>query len=154
MCIYVCMYVWKYFTWQMLQIHCIKCLICVMAGIWGKWRTFSVNSGRQCLYHWRTKVTHKQNTTLPFFTYPLCNPLGQPNLRNLLQVLTLQDLSVKTVLCLENTESNYKHYKNSLDSGVFVFPCPDDSSLLNLTPYPLVRQRKRRFFGLCCLVTS
>lgn len=30
----------------------------------------------------------------------------------------------------------------------------DDSSLLNLTPYPLVRQRKRRFFGLCCLVTS
>lgn len=32
--------------------------------------------------------------------------------------------------------------------------CPDDSSLLNLTPYPLVRQRKRRFFGLCCLVTS
>lgn len=30
----------------------------------------------------------------------------------------------------------------------------DDSSLLNLTPYPLVRQRKRRFSGLCCLVSG
>lgn len=30
----------------------------------------------------------------------------------------------------------------------------DDSSLLNLAPYPMVRQRKRRFFGLCCLVSS
>ena len=32
--------------------------------------------------------------------------------------------------------------------------CLDDSSLLNLTPYPLVRQRKRRFSGFCCLVSS
>ena len=34
------------------------------------------------------------------------------------------------------------------------YPITDDSSLLNLTPYPLVRRRKRRFFGLCCLVSS
>lgn len=32
--------------------------------------------------------------------------------------------------------------------------CADDSSLLNLTPYPPVRQRKRRFSGLCCLVSG
>lgn len=36
----------------------------------------------------------------------------------------------------------------------FLFKTTDDSSLLNLTPYPLVRRRKRRFFGLCCLVSS
>lgn len=33
-------------------------------------------------------------------------------------------------------------------------PITDDSSLLNLTSYPLVRRRKRRFFGLCCLISS
>ncbi|ETE63473.1 Regulator of G-protein signaling 7-binding protein [Ophiophagus hannah] len=37
---------------------------------------------------------------------------------------------------------------------IFLFKITDDSSLLNLTPYPLVRRRKRRFFGLCCLVSS
>lgn len=31
-------------------------------GIWGRWKTFSVNSGRQCLYHWRTKVRRKPHT--------------------------------------------------------------------------------------------
>lgn len=30
----------------------------------------------------------------------------------------------------------------------------DDSSLLNLTPDPLIRQRKRRFPGLCCMVSG
>lgn len=30
----------------------------------------------------------------------------------------------------------------------------DDSSLLNLTPHPLIRQRKRRFPGLCCMVSG
>uniref|UniRef100_A0A3P8UNI5 Regulator of G protein signaling 7 binding protein b n=1 Tax=Cynoglossus semilaevis TaxID=244447 RepID=A0A3P8UNI5_CYNSE len=30
----------------------------------------------------------------------------------------------------------------------------DDSSLLNLTPPPLVRLRKRRFPGLCCVVSG
>lgn len=30
----------------------------------------------------------------------------------------------------------------------------DDSSLLNLTPTPLIRQRKRRFPGLCCVVSG
>lgn len=36
---------------------------------------------------------------------------------------------------------------------VYLF-VPDDSSLLNLTPHPLIRQRKRRFPGLCCMVSG
>ncbi|XP_023834202.1 regulator of G-protein signaling 7-binding protein A [Salvelinus sp. IW2-2015] len=51
-----------------------------------------------------------------------------------------------------------REMKNLLSKLREAMPLPlknqDDSSLLNLTPYPLVRQRKRRFFGLCCLVTS
>ncbi|CAL8249258.1 unnamed protein product [Merluccius merluccius] len=51
-----------------------------------------------------------------------------------------------------------REMKNLLSKLRETMPLPlknqDDSSLLNLTPYPLVRQRKRRFFGLCCLVTS
>lgn len=34
------------------------------------------------------------------------------------------------------------------------YPLADDSSLLNLTPHPLLRQRKRRFPGLCCVVSG
>uniref|UniRef100_A0A8C9F6G6 Regulator of G-protein signaling 7-binding protein n=1 Tax=Pavo cristatus TaxID=9049 RepID=A0A8C9F6G6_PAVCR len=50
---------------------------------------------------------------------------------------------------IENTE----RYVNKTNEWHLSKP-KDDSSLLNLTPYPLVRRRKRRFFGLCCLVSS
>lgn len=46
-------FVCKRTTWKMLY---IKARMCVTAGTWGRWRTFSVNSGRQCLYPWRTTV--------------------------------------------------------------------------------------------------
>ncbi|XP_040977321.1 regulator of G-protein signaling 7-binding protein-like isoform X1 [Aquila chrysaetos chrysaetos] len=59
---------------------------------------------------------------------------------------------------IENTERDMKEMKNLLSKLRETMPLPlknqDDSSLLNLTPYPLVRRRKRRFFGLCCLVSS
>ncbi|XP_052335099.1 regulator of G-protein signaling 7-binding protein A-like isoform X1 [Oncorhynchus keta] len=59
---------------------------------------------------------------------------------------------------IDNTERDMREMKNLLSKLREAMPLPlknqDDSSLLNLTPYPLVRQRKRRFFGLCCLVTS
>ena len=45
---------------------CVRVCVCaknhesfvsfVLAEIWEKWRTFSVISGRLCLYHWRIKV--------------------------------------------------------------------------------------------------
>ncbi|XP_069735976.1 regulator of G-protein signaling 7-binding protein [Phaenicophaeus curvirostris] len=59
---------------------------------------------------------------------------------------------------IDNTERDMKEMKNLLSKLRETMPLPlknqDDSSLLNLTPYPLVRRRKRRFFGLCCLVSS
>nr|XP_057927741.1 regulator of G-protein signaling 7-binding protein A [Doryrhamphus excisus] len=59
---------------------------------------------------------------------------------------------------IENIEKDMRDMKNLLSKLRETMPLPlknqDDSSLLNLSPYPLVRQRKRRFFGLCCLVTS
>ncbi|XP_076859383.1 regulator of G-protein signaling 7-binding protein A isoform X2 [Brachyhypopomus gauderio] len=59
---------------------------------------------------------------------------------------------------IENIEHDMTDMKNLLSKLRETMPLPlknqDDSSLLNLTPYPLVRQRKRRFFGLCCLVSS
>ncbi|XP_061673977.1 regulator of G-protein signaling 7-binding protein A [Syngnathoides biaculeatus] len=59
---------------------------------------------------------------------------------------------------IENIEKDMREMKNLLSKLRETMPLPlknqDDSSLLNLSPYPLVRQRKRRFFGLCCLVTS
>ncbi|XP_061529348.1 regulator of G-protein signaling 7-binding protein A isoform X1 [Phycodurus eques] len=59
---------------------------------------------------------------------------------------------------IENIEKDMREMKNLLSQLRETMPLPlknqDDSSLLNLSPYPLVRQRKRRFFGLCCLVTS
>ncbi|XP_064209295.1 regulator of G-protein signaling 7-binding protein A [Anguilla rostrata] len=59
---------------------------------------------------------------------------------------------------IENTERDMRDMKNLLSKLRETMPLPlknqDDSSLLNLTPYPLVRQRKRRFYGLCCLVSS
>ncbi|KAG9270603.1 regulator of G-protein signaling 7-binding protein [Astyanax mexicanus] len=59
---------------------------------------------------------------------------------------------------IENIERDMTEMKNLLSKLRETMPLPlknqDDSSLLNLTPYPLVRQRKRRFFGLCCLVSS
>ncbi|KAM6965625.1 regulator of G-protein signaling 7-binding protein A [Aplochiton taeniatus] len=59
---------------------------------------------------------------------------------------------------IDSIERDMTEMKNLLSKLRETMPLPlknqDDSSLLNLTPYPLVRQRKRRFFGLCCLVTS
>ncbi|XP_072564642.1 regulator of G-protein signaling 7-binding protein A isoform X4 [Paramormyrops kingsleyae] len=59
---------------------------------------------------------------------------------------------------VENTERDMREMKNLLSKLRESMPLPlknqDDSSLLNLTPYPLVRQRKKRFLGLCCLVSS
>ncbi|XP_055776270.1 regulator of G-protein signaling 7-binding protein A [Salvelinus fontinalis] len=59
---------------------------------------------------------------------------------------------------IDNTERDMREMKNLLSKLRETMPLPlknqDDSSLLNLTPYPLAGQRKRRFFGLCCLVTS
>ncbi|XP_062372570.1 regulator of G-protein signaling 7-binding protein A [Sardina pilchardus] len=59
---------------------------------------------------------------------------------------------------IDNSERDMREMKNLLSKLRETMPLPlknqDDSSLLNLTPYPLVRQRKRRFFGLCCLVSS
>ncbi|XP_030644196.1 regulator of G-protein signaling 7-binding protein A isoform X2 [Chanos chanos] len=59
---------------------------------------------------------------------------------------------------IDNIERDMREMKNLLSKLRETMPLPlknqDDSSLLNLTPYPLVRQRKRRFFGLCCLVSS
>lgn len=58
----------------------------------------------------------------------------------------------------ENIESDMREMRNLLSKLRETMPLPlknqDDSSLLNLTPYPLVRQRKRRFSGLCCLVSG
>uniref|UniRef100_A0A8C5N076 Regulator of G protein signaling 7 binding protein n=1 Tax=Leptobrachium leishanense TaxID=445787 RepID=A0A8C5N076_9ANUR len=59
---------------------------------------------------------------------------------------------------IDNTERDMREMKNLLSKLRETMPLPlknqDDSSLLNLTPYPLVRRRKRRFFGLCCLISS
>ncbi|XP_063043096.1 regulator of G-protein signaling 7-binding protein A [Engraulis encrasicolus] len=60
---------------------------------------------------------------------------------------------------IDNSERDMREMKNLLSKLRETMPLPlknqDESSLLNLsTPYPLVRQRKRRFFGLCCLVSS
>ncbi|XP_010178399.1 PREDICTED: regulator of G-protein signaling 7-binding protein-like, partial [Mesitornis unicolor] len=59
---------------------------------------------------------------------------------------------------IENTERDMREMKNLLSKLRETMPLPlknqDDSSLLNLTPYPLIRRQKRRFFGLCCLVSS
>ncbi|KAM4710206.1 regulator of G-protein signaling 7-binding protein isoform 2-T2 [Discoglossus pictus] len=59
---------------------------------------------------------------------------------------------------IENTERDMREMKNLLSKLRETMPLPlknqDDSSLLNLTAFPLVRRRKRRFFGLCCLISS
>ncbi|KAA0720005.1 B R7 family-binding protein [Triplophysa tibetana] len=59
---------------------------------------------------------------------------------------------------IENIESDMREMRNLLSTLRETMPLPlknqDDSSLLNLTPSPLVRQRKRRFSGLCCLVSG
>ncbi|KAJ8347019.1 hypothetical protein SKAU_G00284200 [Synaphobranchus kaupii] len=59
---------------------------------------------------------------------------------------------------MENTQRDVREMKNLLSKLRETLPLPlknqDDSSLLNLTPYPLVRQRKKCFFGFCCLVSS
>ncbi|XP_063066078.1 regulator of G-protein signaling 7-binding protein B [Engraulis encrasicolus] len=59
---------------------------------------------------------------------------------------------------IENIERDIRDMRNLLTKLRDTMPLPlknqDDSSLLNLTPFPLVRQRKRRFSGLCCLVSG
>ncbi|KAK0133399.1 Complement component C6 [Merluccius polli] len=56
---------------------------------------------------------------------------------------------------MENIERDMREMRNLLSKLRDAMPLPlknqDDSSLLNLTPYPLVTQRKRRFSGLCCV---
>ncbi|TWW66788.1 B R7 family-binding protein [Takifugu flavidus] len=59
---------------------------------------------------------------------------------------------------IENIDSDVREMRNLLSKLRDTMPLPlknqDDSSLLNLTPHPLVRQRKRRFPGLCCVVSG
>ncbi|XP_061733150.1 regulator of G-protein signaling 7-binding protein B-like [Nerophis ophidion] len=59
---------------------------------------------------------------------------------------------------IENIERDMQEMRNLLSKLRDTMPLPlknqDDSSLLNLTPHPLVRQRKRRFPGLCCMVSA
>ncbi|TKS84146.1 regulator of G-protein signaling 7-binding protein B-like isoform X1 [Larimichthys crocea] len=59
---------------------------------------------------------------------------------------------------IENIERDMREMRNLLSKLRDTMPLPlrnqDDSSLLNLTPHPLVRQRKRRFPGLCCMVSG
>ncbi|XP_070780241.1 regulator of G-protein signaling 7-binding protein B-like [Enoplosus armatus] len=59
---------------------------------------------------------------------------------------------------IENIERDMREMRNLLSKLRETMPLPlknqDDSSLLNLTPHPLIRQRKRRFPGLCCMVSG
>ncbi|XP_075993071.1 regulator of G-protein signaling 7-binding protein B-like [Genypterus blacodes] len=59
---------------------------------------------------------------------------------------------------MENIERDMREMRNLLSKLREAMPLPlknqDDSSLLNLTPQPLVAQRKRRFPGLCCMVSG
>uniref|UniRef100_A0A673BE25 Regulator of G protein signaling 7 binding protein b n=1 Tax=Sphaeramia orbicularis TaxID=375764 RepID=A0A673BE25_9TELE len=59
---------------------------------------------------------------------------------------------------IDNIERDMKEMRNLLSKLRDTMPLPlknqDDSSLLNLTPHPLIRQRKRRFPGLCCMVSG
>ncbi|XP_059581123.1 regulator of G-protein signaling 7-binding protein isoform X2 [Alligator mississippiensis] len=72
--------------------------------------------------------------------------------------IDIQQHSWQVSTDIENAERDIREMKNLLSKLRETMPLPlknqDDSSLLNLTPYPLVRRRKRRFFGLCCLVSS
>uniref|UniRef100_G3Q1A8 Regulator of G protein signaling 7 binding protein b n=1 Tax=Gasterosteus aculeatus TaxID=69293 RepID=G3Q1A8_GASAC len=59
---------------------------------------------------------------------------------------------------IQNIERDMREMRNLLSKLRDTMPLPlknqDDSSLLNLTPHPLIRQRKRRFPGLCCMVSG
>ncbi|CAL8281142.1 unnamed protein product [Boreogadus saida] len=59
---------------------------------------------------------------------------------------------------IDNIERDMREMRNLLSKLRDAMPLPlknqDDSSLLNLTPHPLVAQRKRRFSGLCCVVSG
>nr|XP_033786249.1 regulator of G-protein signaling 7-binding protein isoform X1 [Geotrypetes seraphini] len=72
--------------------------------------------------------------------------------------IDIQHQSGQVSTDIENTERDIRDMKNLLSKLRETMPLPlknqDDSSLLNLAPYPLVRRRKRRFFGLCCLISS
>lgn len=77
---------------------------------------------------------------------------GQWNLKWILQKKVMKKITSDAGLCLFViwTRSRTTRWC-SITKCLFV---PDDSSLLNLTPHPLVRQRKRRFPGLCCMVSG
>ncbi|XP_036062844.1 regulator of G-protein signaling 7-binding protein isoform X3 [Onychomys torridus] len=81
-----------------------------------------------------------------------------PALEDSSSPLDSQQQSWQVSTDIENTERDIREMKNLLSKLRETMPLPlknqDDSSLLNLTPYPMVRRRKRRFFGLCCLVSS
>ncbi|XP_041854243.1 regulator of G-protein signaling 7-binding protein A isoform X2 [Melanotaenia boesemani] len=97
-----------------------------------------------------------------------CGPPGVDSKTEDSDIPILEDTSSSPTDCpqlcwlvatdIENIEKDMREMKNLLSKLRETMPLPlknqDDSSLLNLTPYLLVRQRKRRFFGLCCLVTS
>ncbi|XP_054469098.1 regulator of G-protein signaling 7-binding protein B-like [Anoplopoma fimbria] len=59
---------------------------------------------------------------------------------------------------IQNIERDMREMRNLLSKLRDTMPLPlknqDDSSLLNLTPQPLIRQTKRRFPGLCCMVSG
>ncbi|XP_041044411.1 regulator of G-protein signaling 7-binding protein A isoform X3 [Carcharodon carcharias] len=92
-------------------------------------------------------VKQEESSQAPILEDPPTSPLQD-----------LQPYSWHVSADIENTERDIREMKNLLSKLRETMPLPlknqDDSSLLNLTPYPLVRRRKRRFFGLCCLVSS
>ncbi|KAF7655351.1 hypothetical protein LDENG_00057380 [Lucifuga dentata] len=57
---------------------------------------------------------------------------------------------------IENIERDMREMRNLLSKLRDTMPLPlknqDDSSLLNLTPHPLITQKKRRFPRLCCMI--
>ncbi|XP_028318544.1 regulator of G-protein signaling 7-binding protein B-like [Gouania willdenowi] len=59
---------------------------------------------------------------------------------------------------IQNIKRDMREMRNLLSKLRETMPLPlknqDDSSLLNLTPHPLIRQRKRRIPGLCCMVSG
>ncbi|XP_078405102.1 regulator of G-protein signaling 7-binding protein A [Cetorhinus maximus] len=92
-------------------------------------------------------IKQEESSQAPILEDPSTSPLQD-----------LQPYSWHVSADIENTERDIREMKNLLSKLRETMPLPlknqDDSSLLNLTPYPLVRRRKRRFFGLCCLVSS
>lgn len=98
--------------------------------------------GESC---WVDEHPHRSEAKLLFLSSPLTR---------------LKSKSVRFVVCWKwrdvtaNRESG--RAVASVEGGVLTrrLSVADDSSLLNLSPPPLVRQRKRRFPGLCCVLSA